>query len=79
MSISTAFCTYSKYWEVMRAIGELSERYGLPVANVFHAGDGNLHPLILYRAGDPGVEQRVVEMGQGQKVSRMLAWRFTGE
>ena len=49
--------------EVMRAIGELSERYDLPVANVFHAGDGNLHPLILYRAGDPGVEQRVQELG----------------
>jgi glycolate oxidase len=48
--------------EVMRAIGELSERYGLPVANVFHAGDGNLHPLILYRAGDPDVEQRVQEL-----------------
>jgi glycolate oxidase len=38
---------------VMRQIGELSERYGLPVANVFHAGDGNLHPLILYQAFDP--------------------------
>jgi glycolate oxidase len=47
---------------VMRAIGELSERYGLPVANVFHAGDGNLHPLILYRSGDPAVEARVQEL-----------------
>jgi glycolate oxidase len=46
----------------MRAIGELSERYGLPVANVFHAGDGNLHPLILYRSGDPAVEARVQEL-----------------
>jgi glycolate oxidase len=45
--------------EVMRAIGELSERYGLPVANVFHAGDGNLHPLILYRSDEPGVGERV--------------------
>ena len=49
--------------EVMRAIGDLSARYGLPVANVFHAGDGNLHPLILYRSGDPGVEERVRELG----------------
>ncbi len=48
--------------QVMRAIGELSERYGLPVANVFHAGDGNLHPLILYRSGDAGVEQQVQEL-----------------
>jgi glycolate oxidase len=37
---------------VLRAIGEMSERYGLRVANVFHAGDGNLHPLILYDAND---------------------------
>jgi len=48
---------------VMRAIGELSERFGLPVANVFHAGDGNLHPLILYRADQPGVGERVQELG----------------
>ena len=47
---------------VMRQIGELSERYGLPVANVFHAGDGNLHPLILYRAEQPGVGERVQEL-----------------
>ena len=47
---------------VMRAIGDLSARYGLPVANVFHAGDGNLHPLILYRSGDPAVEERVQEL-----------------
>jgi glycolate oxidase len=35
---------------VLEGIGALSRRYGLPVANVFHAGDGNLHPLILYDA-----------------------------
>jgi glycolate oxidase len=40
--------------EVLSRIGELSERYGLGVANVFHAGDGNLHPLILYDANQPG-------------------------
>jgi len=34
--------------QVLREIGELSEQYGLRVANVFHAGDGNLHPLVLY-------------------------------
>ena len=39
--------------KVLLAIGELSRRYGLSVANVFHAGDGNLHPLILYDASDP--------------------------
>ena len=37
---------------VLARIGELSQTYGLPVANVFHAGDGNLHPLILYDANE---------------------------
>jgi glycolate oxidase len=48
---------------VLAAIEELSRRYDLPVANVFHAGDGNLHPLILYRADEPGVTDRVQELG----------------
>jgi glycolate oxidase len=39
---------------VLRGMRELSEKYGLRVANVFHAGDGNLHPLILYDANKPG-------------------------
>ncbi len=40
--------------EVLDGIAEASTRYGLRVANVFHAGDGNLHPLILYDANLPG-------------------------
>jgi glycolate oxidase len=39
---------------VLSRMRELSETYGLQVANVFHAGDGNLHPLILYDANNPG-------------------------
>lgn len=39
---------------VLRRIGEMSEDYGLPVGNVFHAGDGNMHPLILFDANKPG-------------------------
>lgn len=39
---------------VLRRIGELSDEYGLRVGNVFHAGDGNMHPLILYDANKPG-------------------------
>ena len=39
---------------VLARMGEMSRRYGLRVANVFHAGDGNLHPLILYDANKPG-------------------------
>ena len=39
---------------VLRRIGEMSRDFGLAVANVFHAGDGNMHPLILYDANRPG-------------------------
>jgi glycolate oxidase len=39
---------------VLARMREMSEKYGLQVANVFHAGDGNLHPLILYDANNPG-------------------------
>jgi len=49
--------------EVLRGIGELSKRYGLGVVNVFHAGDGNLHPLILYDANRPGDLERVEAFG----------------
>ncbi|WP_170342502.1 FAD-linked oxidase C-terminal domain-containing protein [Ruegeria arenilitoris] len=40
--------------DVLRRIGELSNEFGLPVGNVFHAGDGNMHPLILFDANKPG-------------------------
>ena len=40
--------------QVLSRIGEMSEQYGLKVANVFHAGDGNMHPLILFDANKPG-------------------------
>ena len=49
--------------EVLRRIARLSRDYGLPVANVFHAGDGNLHPLILYDANKPGELERTEELG----------------
>jgi glycolate oxidase len=42
--------------EVLRAIAELSESSGVRVANVFHAGDGNLHPLVLFDESVPGAE-----------------------
>ncbi|HEY2666914.1 MAG TPA: FAD-linked oxidase C-terminal domain-containing protein, partial [Actinomycetota bacterium] len=48
--------------EVLRHIDGLSERFGLPVANVFHAGDGNLHPLVCYDARNPGEAQRAEEL-----------------
>jgi glycolate dehydrogenase FAD-linked subunit len=49
--------------QVLRHMRELSEKYGLAVANVFHAGDGNLHPLILYDANKPGEVERAEEFG----------------
>tara|TARA_B100002052_G_scaffold191669_1_gene174685 strand:- start:634 stop:1341 length:708 start_codon:yes stop_codon:yes gene_type:complete len=48
---------------VLAAIDELSQKHQLPVANVFHAGDGNLHPLILYNGREAGVQQRVKDLG----------------
>jgi glycolate oxidase len=49
--------------EVLAHIRELSAEYGLRVANVFHAGDGNLHPLILYDANQPGEIERAEAFG----------------
>ncbi|MBL8582485.1 MAG: FAD-binding protein [Rhizobiaceae bacterium] len=48
---------------VLAGMRELSDKYGLRVANVFHAGDGNLHPLILYDANVPGELARAEDFG----------------
>lgn len=48
---------------VLRRIGELSDEYGLRVGNVFHAGDGNMHPLICYDANKPGDLELCEAMG----------------
>ena len=48
--------------EVLRRINELADERGLRVANVFHAGDGNLHPLVLYDGAVEGQEQRAEEL-----------------
>ncbi len=48
--------------EVLRKIEELSAEYDLRVANVFHAGDGNLHPLVCYDSGRPGEAERAEEL-----------------
>ena len=49
--------------DVLEKINALSKRFNLRVANVFHAGDGNLHPLILYDAGVPGELEKAEEFG----------------
>ena len=48
---------------VLKRMKEMSAKYGLRVANVFHAGDGNLHPLILYDANIPGELEKTEEFG----------------
>ncbi len=48
--------------EVLREIADLSARHGLRVANVFHAGDGNLHPLVLYDQAAEGEQERAEEL-----------------
>jgi glycolate oxidase len=53
----------TKLVEVLAEINALSDRYGYKIANVFHAGDGNLHPLILYDNAVPGAFATVEEIG----------------
>jgi glycolate oxidase len=48
---------------VLRTVSEVSERYGLPIANVFHAGDGNLHPCIVFDQRVHGETEKVVAAG----------------
>lgn len=48
---------------VLQEIEALSQKYGYRIANVFHAGDGNLHPLILYDNSIPGALEKVEELG----------------
>jgi glycolate oxidase len=48
---------------VLAQINDASQRFGLPVANVFHAGDGNLHPLILYDANREGELKQAEKLG----------------
>ncbi len=53
----------SRLPEVLRRIGEMSDSYGLKVANIFHAGDGNLHPLIMFDANDPSSFEKAEHFG----------------
>jgi glycolate oxidase len=52
-----------KLAEVLKEIQKLSDKYDLPVANAFHAGDGNLHPLIMFNANDPEQLKKTEEFG----------------
>ena len=66
--------------EALRRTGEICARYGLRVANVFHAGDGNMHPLILYDVNDPGQQQKAEDAGMDVlKLCVELGGALTGE
>jgi glycolate oxidase len=70
----------SRLPEALKRTGEIVASYGLRVANVFHAGDGNMHPLILYNVNDPN-EQAKAEAA-GEDILRMcvdLGGCLTGE
>src|SRR6266851_3355716 len=65
---------------VLREIASLSSRAGLRVANVFHAGDGNLHPLVLYDASIAGQEKQAEELGEEiLKICVRVGGSITGE
>ena len=65
---------------VLRRVNEIVAAHGLRVGNVFHAGDGNLHPNILYDPRRPGEEARVVEAGaQIMKVCAEVGGSISGE
>jgi len=66
--------------EMLMRMAEMSSRHGLRVANVFHAGDGNLHPLILYDANEPGQLERAEAFGaEILRASVAMGGVLTGE
>jgi len=70
----------SRLPEVLKRINEISEEFGLRIANIFHAGDGNLHPLVLFDARIPGESERALEAGSlCLKVCADVGGTITGE
>ena len=66
--------------EMLRSIADMQAKYGLRCCNVFHAGDGNLHPMILFDAGDPEQLRRAERFGADiLELSVMLGGSITGE
>ena len=70
----------SKLPEMMRRIATISKEFNLRIANVFHAGDGNLHPNILFDMRSPGELERVIEAGAATlRACIELGGSITGE
>jgi len=61
----------TKLPEALAEIGRIGEKHGLTIANVFHAGDGNLHPVVLYDERQPGIIGRV--RAAGEEIIRLVA------
>ncbi len=70
----------SKLPEIMREVARISQRHGLLIANVFHAGDGNLHPIICYDDQEPGQLERAIDANEGiLRACLALGGSVTGE
>lgn len=70
----------SKLPEVLSRINQISEEYGLRIANIFHAGDGNLHPLVLFDSRVPGETEKALEAGSAcLKACADVGGSITGE
>ncbi|GIN11136.1 FAD-binding protein [Shouchella clausii] len=70
----------SKLPEVLERINQISEQFGLRIANIFHAGDGNLHPLVLFDARIPGETEKALEAGSAcLKACADVGGSITGE
>jgi glycolate oxidase len=70
----------SKLPEVLHNIQQISKKYGLRIANIFHAGDGNLHPLVLFDAGKPGETEKALAAGsECLQVCAAVGGSITGE
>jgi glycolate oxidase len=54
----------TKIAPTLRFIGEVAERYGLTISNIFHAGDGNMHPIILFNPRKPGDLEKARSAGE---------------
>jgi glycolate oxidase len=75
--LSPSYCTQdgvvprTKLPEILEFITATGEKYGLRIVNVFHAGDGNIHPILLFDERDPEQTRRVIEAGE-EILSRCL-------
>ena len=66
--------------QVLRQVSRISEEYGVLIANVLHAGDGNLHPSLLFDERQPGALERIIEAGaEVMKVCIEAGGALTGE